>query len=160
MNNISTPTLEVGTQMPDFVLKDDQGTDIALKDLQGKRIVLYFYPKDNTPGCTTQACAIRDSWREFEKIDDLIIYGVSIDNEASHSKFRTKHDLPFNLLIDTDHKLADQLGFWVEKSMYGKKYMGMERSTVIIDKSGKIVSLARKIQPAKHVDWLRKELDL
>ena len=141
--------IETGQLVPDLTLADDQGNSINLRrDLAGKRVVLYFYPKDDTPGCTTQACAIRDSWSQFEGIDDLVIYGVSPQDAASHTKFRTKHDLPFHLLVDEEHQLADALGFWVEKSLYGRKYMGVERSTVI----------ARKISPAKHVPWLRKEL--
>ena len=151
--------IETGQLVPDLTLADDQGNSINLRrDLAGKRVVLYFYPKDDTPGCTTQACAIRDSWSQFEGIDDLVIYGVSPQDAASHTKFRTKHDLPFHLLVDEEHQLADALGFWVEKSLYGRKYMGVERSTVILAADGTISAIARKISPAKHVPWLRKEL--
>ena len=151
--------IETGQLVPDLTLADDQGNSINLRrDLAGKRVVLYFYPKDDTPGCTTQACAIRDSWSQFEGIDDLVIYGVSPQDAASHTKFRTKHDLPFHLLVDEEHQLADALGFWVEKSLYGRKYMGVERSTVILAADGTISAIARKISPAKHGPWLRKAL--
>ena len=156
----TTQPLDVGQLAPDLTLADDSGNPIALSSLRGKRVVLYFYPKDNTPGCTTQACAIRDSWSEFQAIDDLVIYGVSADDAAKHTKFRAKYDLPFNLLVDEEHKLADEFGFWVQKSMYGKKYWGIERSTVILAADGTIQSIARKIQPAAHVDWLKQQLDI
>lgn len=152
--------IEVGQPVPDLVLSDDQGNDVALRELRGQRVVLYFYPKDDTPGCTTQACELRDSWSRFDAIDDLVIYGVSPDDAAKHTKFRAKHDLPFHLLVDEDHKLADAFGFWVEKSMYGKKYWGVERSTAIIDADGTVASIGRKIQPAKHVGWLAGELGI
>ena len=160
MNAPSTAPIEVGQQLPDLTLQDDQGTDVALRDLTGQRTVLYFYPKDDTSGCTTQACAIRDSWSEFEAVDDLVVYGVSPDGVASHQKFRIKHDLPFHLLVDEEHRLADALGFWVEKTNYGRKYWGTERSTVVIAADGTVQAIARKIQPAKHVDWLRRELGM
>jgi peroxiredoxin Q/BCP len=150
----------VGPQLPDLVLAGDQGNDVKLRDLRGKRVVLYFYPKDDTSGCTTQACAIRDSWSRFEAVDDLVVYGVSPDDVASHAKFRAKFDLPFNLLVDEDHRLADALGFWVEKSLYGNKYMGVERSTVVLDADGTVCAIARKIAPGKHVPWLVKELGI
>lgn len=150
--------IETGQLVPDLTLTDDQGNPVALRGLTGKRVVLYFYPKDDTSGCTTQACAIRDTWSEFEGINDLVIYGVSPDDVASHTKFRAKHDLPFHLLVDEEHQLADALGFWVEKPLYGRKYMGVERSTVILDADGKISAIARKIAPSKHVPWLKKEL--
>lgn len=156
----ATSSLEVGQKAPDLTLSDDQGNDVALRDLAGRRVVLYFYPKDDTPGCTTQACALRDSWSEFEAVDDLVVYGVSKDDAASHQKFRAKHDLPFHLLVDDEHELADAFGFWVEKMNYGKKYWGMERSTVILAADGTIQAIKHKIQPAKHVDWLKGELGL
>jgi peroxiredoxin Q/BCP len=156
----TTTAIEVGQQLPDMTLVDDQGSDVSLRELTGHRIVLYFYPKDSTPGCTTQACALRDSWSEFDAVEDLAVYGVSPDGAASHQKFRAQHDLPFHLLVDEDHKLADALGFWVEKSMYGKKYWGVERSTVVVGADGVVTAVARKIQPAKHVAWLRDALGL
>ena len=163
MTETSAPApapIEVGQPVPDLTLLDDQGTPVALRELRGTRVVLYFYPKDDTPGCTTQACAIRDSWSEFQGVDDLVVYGVSRDDAARHQKFRAKYDLPFHLLVDDELELANAFGFWVQKSLYGKKYMGMERSTVIIAADGTVQAIARKIQPAKHLDWLRRELDL
>jgi peroxiredoxin Q/BCP len=161
MTETSAPApIDVGQLVPDVTLTDDQGVDIALRGLRGKRVVLYFYPKDDTPGCTTQACAIRDSWSEFEALDDVVIYGVSPDDAASHAKFRAKFDLPFHLLVDEDHRLADAFGFWVEKMNYGRKYFGTERSTVVVAADGTVQAIARKIQPAKHLDWLRGELEL
>ncbi|MCB0878913.1 MAG: thioredoxin-dependent thiol peroxidase [Thermoleophilia bacterium] len=156
----STTPIEAGAPAPDLTLLDDQGTPVALRGLTGTRVVLYFYPKDDTPGCTTQACALRDSWSEFDAVDDLLVYGVSPDDAASHQKFRTKHDLPFHLLVDEDHKLADAFGLWVEKSMYGKKYWGIERSTVILAADGTVQAVKRKVKPGEHVDWLRGELGL
>lgn len=155
-----TSPIAVGQPVPDLVLTDDQGTDIALRELRGKRVVLYFYPKDETSGCITQACALRDTWSEFEAVDDLVVYGVSPDGVASHLKFRAKHDLPFHLLVDEDHRLADAFGFWIEKVNYGRKYWGVERSTVIVGADGTIQSMVRKIKPAKHVDWLKAELGM
>jgi peroxiredoxin Q/BCP len=156
----TTTAAEVGRTVPARTLLDDTGTPVNLRDLAGKRVVLYFYPKDDTSGCTTQACAIRDTWSEFEAVEDLIIYGVSPDDVASHTKFRGKHDLPFHLLVDEEHQLADDFGFWVEKSLYGNKYMGVERSTVIIGADGTISAVARKIAPGKHVAWLKSELGI
>ncbi|MCW2949827.1 MAG: alkyl hydroperoxide reductase/Thiol specific antioxidant/Mal allergen [Thermoleophilia bacterium] len=156
----TTSPADVGQRVPDLTLVDDQGSEVTLRDLGGRRAVLYFYPKDDTSGCTTQACAIRDTWSEFEGIDDLVIYGVSPDDAASHHKFRSKHDLPFHLLVDEDHQLADALGFWVEKSMYGKKYWGVQRSTVVVDADGTITAVARNVKPAEHVAWLRETIGL
>jgi peroxiredoxin Q/BCP len=155
-----TAPISVGDLVPDLTLADDTGEVVALRGLKPKRVALYFYPKDDTPGCTTQACALRDSWSRFDAVDDLVIYGVSPDDATSHTKFRAKHDLPFNLLVDVDHELADALGFWVEKSMYGKKYWGVERSTVIVGANGTIEAMARKIKPGEHVDWLSKQLGI
>ena len=154
----TTAPVEVGDLVPDLTLNDDQGNAVALRDLTGQRVVLYFYPKDDTPGCTTQACGLRDNWSEFEGIDDLLLYGVSPDSEAKHQKFRAKHELPFHLLVDEEHGLADALGFWVEKSMYGKKYWGVERSTVVIGPDGVVTHVARKVKPGEHVAWLREAL--
>jgi peroxiredoxin Q/BCP len=156
----ATTPADVGQLVPDRTHKDDQGVDVRLRDLTGRRVVLYFYPKDDTSGCTTQACGIRDSWSELQEDEDLLVYGVSKDGEASHQKFRAKFDLPFHLLVDEDHRLADAFGFWVEKVNYGKKYWGTERSTVIIAPDGRIQAIKRKVQPAKHVDWLKSELGM
>jgi peroxiredoxin Q/BCP len=152
--------IEVGQPVPDLVLQDDQEHEVSLRQLAGSRVVLYFYPKDDTPGCTTQACALRDEWSAFEAAEDLIVFGVSPDRAVRHQKFRARYDLPFNLLVDEDHRLADTFGFWVEKSMYGKKYHGVERSTVIIDADGTVSSIRRKVKPDEHTAWLRAELGL
>jgi len=129
----------------------DAGDTISLASLRGKPVVLYFYPKDDTPGCTTQACGIRDAWGEFER-RGAVVLGVSPDSAASHVKFRAKYDLPFTLLADTDHATAEAYGTWVEKSMYGKKYMGVERSTFVIGADGNIVKVMRKVKPDQHAD--------
>jgi peroxiredoxin Q/BCP len=155
-----TAPIEIGQPVPDLTLADDQGSDVRLRDLSGSRVVLYFYPKDDTPGCTTQACALRDDWSAFESVDDIIVYGVSPDDAAKHQKFRAKHDLPFHLLVDAEHQLTDAFGFWVEKSMYGKKYRGVERSTVIVAADGTVSSIIRKVKPGEHTAWLRGELGL
>jgi len=119
-------------------------------------VVLYFYPKDDTPGCTVQACALRDSWSDLEKRGEL--FGVSVDSPKSHEKFIHKYQLPFPLLSDGDHQIVEAYGVWVEKSMYGKKYMGAERSTFVIDGEGLISAILRKVKPEEHVDLLRNAL--
>ena len=130
--------LKAGDQAPAFDTVDDQGNAVKLADLKGKRVVLYFYPKDNTPGCTQQACAFRDSYPDFGE-KNAVIFGVSPDSAKSHQSFRGKFDLPFPLLIDQDHKIAEAYGVWREKSMYGRKYMGILRSHFVIGKDGKII---------------------
>jgi peroxiredoxin Q/BCP len=140
-----------GSPAPDFTLKSDSGTAVTLSELRGKPVVLYFYPKDDTPGCTTQACAIRDAWGEFEQAGAVVL-GVSPDGEASHAKFKSKYDLPFTLLADTDHALADAYDVWVEKHYDGKTYMGVERSTFVIDAEGKLAKIFRRVKPAEHAD--------
>jgi len=158
--NPTAASVDIGHVLPDLTLLDDQGADVALRELTGQRTVLYFYPKDDTPGCTTQACAIRDSWSEFEPIEDVAVYGVSPDDAASHAKFRSKLDLPFRLLVDDEHRLADALGFWVEKKNYGKAHWGVQRSTVIVGADGRVRAVARNVKPDQHMDWLRTELGL
>jgi peroxiredoxin Q/BCP len=143
--------IDEGTPAPEFALVSDAGDTISLASLRGKPVVLYFYPKDDTPGCTTQACGIRDAWGEFER-RGAVVLGVSPDSAASHVKFRAKYDLPFTLLADTDHATAEAYGTWVEKSMYGKKYMGVERSTFVIGADGNIVKVMRKVKPDQHAD--------
>ena len=127
--------VEEGKPAPDFSLTSDAGETVTLASLRGKPVVLYFYPKDDTPGCTTQACGIRDAWGEFER-SGAVVLGVSPDSEASHVKFKEKYELPFTLLADPDHATAEAYGVWVEKSMYGKTYMGVERSTFVIAADG------------------------
>jgi peroxiredoxin Q/BCP len=132
------------------------GTTVSLADFKGQKVVLYFYPKDDTPGCTTQACALRDSWKDFD--GKVSLFGVSTDSAASHSKFISKFGLPFPLLVDEEKKIVNDYGVWVEKSMYGKKYMGTERATFVIDPDGKIGAVFRKVKPAEHVDLLRSAI--
>ena len=141
--------LKPGDQAPTFDTVDDAGNTVKLSDLKGKRVVLYFYPKDNTPGCTQQACAFRDSYPDFGE-KNAVIFGVSPDSAKSHVNFRCKYDLPFPLLIDQDHAIADAYGVWREKSMYGRKYMGIERTTFVIDEKGKIAHIFGKVKPAGH----------
>jgi thioredoxin-dependent peroxiredoxin len=150
--------IAAGERMPEFHLLDDEGNAVTPASLEGRWAVLYFYPKDDTPGCTTQACDLRDNWSEFESRDDLLIYGVSPDSAASHRSFREKHALPFNLLVDTDHELASALGIWGEKKNYGKTYEGITRSTVILAPDGTVHAVRRNVKPADHVDWLRRQL--
>jgi thioredoxin-dependent peroxiredoxin len=134
----------------------EQGATISLADLKGQTVVLYFYPKDNTPGCTTQACALRDGWSRIQK--KAAVFGVSVDALNSHAKFIKKYSLPFPLISDEAKDIVQAYGVWVEKSMYGKKYMGTERSTVIIGPDGKVKAVLRKVQPAEHLDLVLKAL--
>ena len=140
-----------GQEAPDFEIANDAGETVRLSDLRGKQVVLYFYPKDDTPGCTTQACGIRDAWREFERAGAVVL-GVSPDGEKSHVKFRKKYDLPFNLLADTDHAVAERYGVWGEKSYMGRKYMGVSRSTFVIAPDGTVKKIFEKVKPAEHAD--------
>src|ERR1700679_388400 len=128
------------------------GHEVLLKDFRGKTVVLYFYPKDDTPGCTKQACGLRDAWRDFEKKAE--VFGVSVDSVKSHEKFIAKYGLPFPLLSDEDQKIVEAYGVWVEKSMYGKKYMGTERSTFVIGPDGKIKAVFRKVKPEEHTEQI------
>jgi peroxiredoxin Q/BCP len=143
--------VEEGKPAPDFELKSDAGETVRLSDLRGKPVVLYFYPKDDTPGCTAQACGIRDAWGEFQRAGAVVL-GVSPDDEASHVAFKEKYDLPFSLLADTDHATADEYGVWVEKNMYGKNYWGVERSTFVIDADGNVAKELRRVKPDTHAD--------
>lgn len=154
----ATTPIEVGQPVPDLVLADDEGSSVALRALAGRRVVLYFYPRDDTPGCTTQACALRDSWVEFEALADVVVYGVSPDDAASHRRFRARHDLPFHLLVDEEHRLADAFGFWVQKSSFGRSYHGVERSTVVVGADGIVRAIRRRVPPTEHVSWLRDVL--
>jgi len=141
--------LKPGTKAPAFSLPTDDGSTVALKDLKGKKVILYFYPKDDTSGCTTEACEFRDSWKSVQKAGAVVL-GVSPDPVTAHLKFRKKYSLPFPLLADTDHAVAEAYGAWGEKSMYGRKYFGILRSTFIIDGGGKVVKVFEKVKPKGH----------
>ena len=130
----------IGSVAPDFTLPADDGSTVRLSDLRGQRVVLYFYPKDDTPGCTTQACGFRDNYVEISE-KDAVVFGISPDGVNSHVKFRTKFDLPFRLLADEEHKVAELYGVWGEKSMYGKTYFGIIRSHFVVDADGKIADV-------------------
>jgi len=143
--------VEEGKPAPDFELPTDAGETVKLSDLRGKQVVLYFYPRDNTPGCTTQACGIRDVYGEFER-EGAVVLGVSPDDEHSHVKFKKKYDLPFTLLADTDHSVAEAYGVWGEKSFAGKKYHGITRSTFVIAEDGTVKRAMYKVKPATHAD--------
>lgn len=143
--------LKVGDKAPDFALKNEGGKTIALKALHGKPVVLYFYPKDDTPGCTKEACGFRDSMASIRKTGAVVL-GVSLDDEASHQKFIAKYDLPFSLLVDADKKVSKAYGVYVQKNMYGKKYWGIERSTFVIDPEGKLSAIFRKVKVDGHVE--------
>ncbi len=153
---MSNPTIEAGKKAPAFKALavggpyGEAGKTVSLADFKGKDLVLYFYPKDDTPGCTMQACGLRDSWDVVSA--KAVVFGVSIDSAASHAKFIKKHSLPFPILVDEDKKIVEAYGVWVEKSMYGKKYMGTERSTFIIGGDGKIRAVLRKVKPGEHVE--------
>jgi peroxiredoxin Q/BCP len=140
-----------GTKAPDFTHPSDEGTTVSLKSLRGSPVVLYFYPKDDTSGCTTEACEFRDAWADV-KASGARLYGVSPDGVKSHEKFRAKFDLPFPLLADEGHSVARAYGVWGEKSMYGRKYMGILRTTFIIDEKGRIARVFEKVKPAGHAD--------
>jgi peroxiredoxin Q/BCP len=141
--------VEEGKPAPDFELTTDTGETVKLSDLRGKPVVLYFYPKDDTPGCTRQACDIRDGWAAFQRAGAVVL-GVSPDKEASHAKFKAKYDLPFTLLADTDHAVSEAYGVWGQKSFAGRKYMGVERSTFVIGADGDVVKVMRKVDPKTH----------
>ena len=143
--------VEKGSPAPAFTLPSDAGEDVSLESLRGKPVVLYFYPRDDTPGCTTQACGIRDAWAEFEQAGAVVL-GISPDNASSHAKFKEKYDLPFTLLADADHATAEDYGVWAEKSYAGKTYMGVERSTFVIDADGNVAEVMRKVKPDTHAD--------
>jgi len=133
-----------GQKAPDFKAKDQNGKSISLSDFSGKDVILYFYPKDDTPGCTAEACSFRDNYQSLIK-EGFEVLGVSTDDEKSHQKFINKYSLPFSLIADTDKKIVEAYGVWVEKNMYGKKYMGVARKTFIIDKNGMIRKIIEKV---------------
>jgi peroxiredoxin Q/BCP len=140
-----------GTVAPDFELASDAGETVKLSDLRGKPVVLYFYPKDDTPGCTTQACGIRDAYGEFERAGAVVL-GISPDTEKKHVKFKEKYELPFTLLADTDHAVAEQYGVWGEKKFMGRTYLGVKRWTFVIDADGNVKKVLPDVKPATHAD--------
>lgn len=147
--------LNEGDKAPNFKGKDQNGNTVKLADFKGKRLVLYFYPKDDTPGCTKQACSFRDADDLFNE-KGIKVLGVSIDDEKSHQKFISKFQLPFDLIADTDKKIVEDYGVWGEKSMYGRKYMGTLRKSFLIDEKGKIVKIFDKVKVAEHADEVLK----
>jgi peroxiredoxin Q/BCP len=149
---------DVGDRAPAFSLPSDTMGTVTLKQFKGHPVVLYFYPKDDTSGCTTQACGFRDSWDEVTARGATVL-GVSPDPVDSHSKFRKKYDLPFPLLADTEHEVALAYGAWGEKSMYGRKYMGIHRSTFVIDGEGKVAKVFRKVKPKGHAAEVLEALE-
>ena len=143
--------IEVGDKAPDFTVKTDGGGEITLSKMRGKKVVLYFYPKDDTPGCTKEACGFRDSLPDFSGLDAAIV-GVSKDGVAKHDKFKAKYDLPFTLAADEDGAICEAYGTWIEKSMYGRKYMGIDRATFLIDEEGLVRQVWRKVKVKGHVE--------
>ncbi len=141
--------LEIGDKAPDFALRDQHGDEVKLSDLRGQTVVVYFYPRADTPGCTTQACGVRDRSDEYAAAGARVL-GISPDEVEAIAKFDDKHGLGFTLLADPDHAVAEKYGAWGEKSMYGKKYMGVLRSTFIVDPEGKVAKIFPKVQPKKH----------
>lgn len=144
-----------GNKAPDFTAKDQNGNKVKLSDYKGQRVVLYFYPKDDTPGCTKEACSFRDANDVYKK-KGIKVIGVSIDDEKSHQKFIEKYSLPFDLLADTDKKIVEKYGVWGEKSMYGRKYMGTLRKTFLIGEDGKVVKIFDKVKVGEHADEVLK----
>lgn len=149
--------LEIGSTAKDFSLKDQDDVLQSLKEYRGKWVVLYFYPKDDTPGCTLEACGLRDNWQEFMALG-VEVFGISADSVESHKKFAVKYKLPFKLLSDSEKQTLEEYQVWLEKSMFGKKYMGIQRATYIIDPSGKIAQVFAKVTPTSHTSKLLKEL--
>jgi thioredoxin-dependent peroxiredoxin len=149
--------LKEGSKAPAFTLESDEGEKVSLKDFAGKQVVLYFYPKDMTSGCTQEACDFRDNHARIKK-KGAVILGISKDSAKSHAKFREKHELPFTLLVDEEGKTCEAYGVWKEKSMYGRKYMGIERATFIIDKAGKMSKIFPKVKVKGHVDEVLENL--
>ena len=149
--------VDEGHPAPDFSLTSDAGGTVTLSELRGKPVVLYFYPRDDTPGCTKQACGIRDAWGEFER-RGAVVLGVSPDSPKKHASFRDKYGLPFTLLADEDHAVAEAYGVWVEKSMLGKRYLGIERSAFVIDADGNVARVMRRVKPDTHADEVLEAL--
>ncbi|MCE7043425.1 thioredoxin-dependent thiol peroxidase [Dyadobacter sp. CY312] len=145
--------LQVGDAAPKFAAKDQDGKEVKLSDFEGKKVILYFYPKDDTPGCTAQACNLRDNYDAILN-KGYVVLGVSVDTEKSHVKFIKKFDLPFPLLADTDHAIVEAYGVWVEKSMYGRTYMGTARTTFVINEKGVIEEIIQKVDTKNHTDQI------
>ena len=150
-------SVEEGKKAPDFAAPTDRAKTLKLSDLRGRPVVLYFYPKDDTPGCTTEACGFRDAAPDFKKLKAQIV-GVSKDNVARHDKFKAKYGLNFPLVSDEDGKICGKYGTWIEKSLYGRKYMGIDRATFLIDKNGVVARIWRKVKVAGHVDEVQAAL--
>jgi peroxiredoxin Q/BCP len=145
--------LKVGNAAPKFESKDQDGNPVKLSDYKGKKVIIYFYPKDDTPGCTAEACNLRDNYHRFTA-QGYEILGISSDNEKSHRKFIDKYDLPFRLIADTDKSIHEKYGTWVEKSMYGRKYMGTARTTFVIDEKGEIKDIIEKVNTKEHTNQI------
>jgi len=152
-----TASLQPGDKAPDFTLPADGGASVSLKDYKGGKLVIYFYPKDDTPGCTTESCSFRDNLPDFEKLGAKVV-GVSKDSVKKHDKFKAKHGLNFTLVSDEGSDMCERYGVWVEKSMYGRKYMGIDRSTFLIDENGKILHIWRGVKVPGHVEAVRDML--
>lgn len=148
---MTAPGIAAGASAPDFTAETDAGEPLTLSSLRGRPVVLYFYPKDDTSGCTTQACEFRDLFPRFTTADAVVL-GVSPDSAASHVKFKQKYGLPFTLLADTEHQVAEAYGVWKEKRMYGRTYMGVERTTFLIDRDGHVARVFEKVRPAGHAE--------
>lgn len=146
-------TPQAGQQAPEFALQNQDGETVSLNGLRGRKVILYFYPKDDTPGCTAEACGIRDVFPRFQA-RDAVVLGVSPDDVESHKTFQQKYGLPFTLLADTDHRVAEQYGVWGEKKMYGKTYWGVNRVTFLIDEDGRIERVYEKVTPQEHAEEL------
>jgi peroxiredoxin Q/BCP len=149
--------VEEGKEAPDFELASDTGEQVSLSGLRGRPVVLYFYPRDDTPGCTKEASGFRDAYAEFEE-RGAVVLGVSPDTEASHASFKAKHGLPFTLLADPEHEVAERYGVWVKKTMYGKTSMGIKRSTFVIDEAGKVAKAMIGVKPDNHADLVLSAL--
>jgi thioredoxin-dependent peroxiredoxin len=149
--------IDEGEPAPDLQLRDDAGRDVRLSDYRGRRVVLFFYPRDDTPGCTTEACEFRDAYDRFRERGVEVI-GVSPDDVASHTRFKAKYELPFTLLADPEHEAAEAFGVWKERKNYGRTYMGVERSTFVIDEDGRVAKAQRGVKPAGHAAQLLSEL--
>jgi peroxiredoxin Q/BCP len=155
---MSQSLLAVGSQVPEFPVKDQEGNAFSLKDHQGKKVILYFYPKDNTPTCTTEACNLRDNYSLLQE-KGYVVLGVSPDSERKHQNFIKKYELPFTLITDPEHKLAEAFGAWGEKKMYGKTYMGILRSTFVIDEAGKVSHVIGKVKAKDHTNQILEEVE-